>query len=85
MGAELFWHQVPHAEQLLVLLRTMRQRDLDNAESQHMSQAQTAFEAIMRIDGHKEFNMVKGRYTNASLQIRWRWFQTGWELRGLTK
>jgi hypothetical protein len=46
---------------------------------------QSAFEAIMRIDGHTNFAMSKGKYLNASLQMRWRWFQTGWELRGISK
>lgn len=50
-----------------------------------MKQAQSAFEALMRIDGHTDFTMQRGKYANASLQIRWRWFQTGWELRGLSK
>ena len=48
-----------------------------------MSQAQQTFEAVMRVDGHTDFTMARGKYTNASLQVRWRWFQTGWELRGL--
>ena len=37
MGAKLLRHQVPHTEQLLVLLRTMRQRDLGNAERERMT------------------------------------------------
>lgn len=48
-------------------------------------QARLAFEALMRIDGHENFAMSKGKYLNASLQMRWRWFQTGWELRGISK
>jgi hypothetical protein len=50
-----------------------------------MSQAQQTFEAVMRVDGHTDFTMARGRYLNASLQVRWRWFQAGWELRGLSK
>jgi hypothetical protein len=85
MGADFLRHQVPHTEQLLVLLRTMRPSHMDNTESQRMNQAQQTFEAIMRIDGHTDFTFRRGKYANASLQIRWRWFQTGWELRGLAK
>jgi hypothetical protein len=50
-----------------------------------MTKVQKVFEAIMRTKGHTDFDQTKGRYTNASLQVRWRWFQTGWELRGLSK
>jgi hypothetical protein len=34
LGADLLRHQVPHTEQLLVLLRSVWQRDLDNTEGE---------------------------------------------------
>lgn len=45
--------------------------------------AKQAFESIMRIDGHTNFKMKDNKYQNASMQVRWRWFLTGWEMRGL--
>lgn len=50
-----------------------------------MTQAQKVFEAIMRTKGHTDFQMVKGRYTNPSMQTRWSYFQLGWEMREVTK
>lgn len=50
-----------------------------------MNQAQTAFEALMRIEGKSELIFKSGKYLSPTVQIRWRWFQTGWELRGLAK
>lgn len=48
-----------------------------------MSKAQTVFEAIMRSKGHTDFAQAKGRYSNTNLQIRWNYFQMGWEMRGV--
>ena len=50
-----------------------------------MTPAQKVFEAIMRTKGHTDFQMVKGRYTNPSMQTRWNYFQLGWEIREVTK
>jgi hypothetical protein len=49
-----------------------------------MSKAHKVFEAIMRTKGHTDFDQTKGRYTNASLQTRWIYFQMGWEMAGVT-
>ena len=50
-----------------------------------MNQAQRVFEAIMRGKGHADFSMTKqGRYTTPSLQMRWVYFQLGWEMRAVT-
>jgi hypothetical protein len=49
-----------------------------------MSREQRAFETLMRIDGHTNFAMKNGKYVNSAMQVRWRWFRTGWELRGLS-
>jgi len=48
MGAKLIWHQVPHTEQLLVLLRTMRQRNLDDTEGNKMKANHPVIRAILR-------------------------------------
>lgn len=49
-----------------------------------MSKAQIAFEAMMRVGGNDKLTFKNGKYINPTTQIRWRWFQTGWELRGLS-
>jgi hypothetical protein len=50
-----------------------------------MSKAQQVFEALMRTKGYTEFTMNKtGKYTVPSLQMRWTYFQLGWEMRGVT-
>ena len=49
-----------------------------------MSKAQTVFEALMRGKGYTDFNMHKGRYTVPAMQVRWSYFQMGWEMRGVT-
>jgi hypothetical protein len=43
--------------------------------------AKDMFEAIMKSKGHTDFSMTKNRYTNASMQTRWVYFQLGWEMR----
>ena len=50
-----------------------------------MSKAQQIFEAIMRVKGHTDFQMIRGKYVNGSLQTRWVYFQMGWEMREVTK
>lgn len=48
-----------------------------------MNEAQRVFEAYMRSNGRTEFKKsTKGKYLNTHLQVRWRYFQMGWELRG---
>jgi hypothetical protein len=50
-----------------------------------MSKAQQVFEAIMAAKGHNEFAMsAKGKYLVPSLQMRWAYFQLGWEMREVT-
>lgn len=47
-----------------------------------MTQAQRVFEAIMRTKGHADFSMTEtGKYINNALQVRWSYFQLGWEMR----
>ena len=48
-----------------------------------MSKAQTVFEALMRSKGHTDFATRKGRYTVPAMQVRWSYFQMGWEMRGV--
>lgn len=48
-----------------------------------MSEAQRTFEAFMRSNNKTDFSKnEKGRYADAAMQTRWRYFQMGWELRG---
>lgn len=50
-----------------------------------MSKAQQVFEALMRTKGHTDFYQSKsGKYTVPALQVRWTYFQMGWEMRGVT-
>ena len=50
-----------------------------------MTHAQRIFEATMRVKGHTEFSMSStGKYTNPGLQLRWNYFQLGWEMREVT-
>jgi hypothetical protein len=49
-----------------------------------MTQAQKVFEAIQRSKGHTDFAQDKGRYTNINLQVRWNYFQMGWEMAKVT-
>lgn len=48
-----------------------------------MDKMQQAFEAMMRVSGTSLAKDRKGRYSNPTVQVRWKWFQTGWEMRGL--
>lgn len=46
-----------------------------------MNQCQRTFEAIMRAKGQTDFSMGKsGKYTLSQLQMRWNYFQLGWEM-----
>jgi hypothetical protein len=50
-----------------------------------MTHAQRVFEAIMRTKGHTDFNMTDtNKYSNTNLQVRWAYFQLGWEMREVT-
>ena len=50
-----------------------------------MTKAQQVFEAIMAAKGHDDFSMsAKGKYLVPSLQMRWAYFQLGWEMREVT-
>lgn len=56
---------------------------LTNARKPNMNEAQRTFEAFMRSNGKTDFKKTpKGRYVDAAMQTRWRYFQMGWELRG---
>lgn len=45
-----------------------------------MSRAQETFEAVMRVNGYTDFTMKNGRYTAANIQVRWKFFQLGWNM-----
>ena len=47
-----------------------------------MTKAQQVFEAMMVARGYLDFEQVKGRYVNPSVQTRWNYFLMGWQLRG---
>jgi hypothetical protein len=50
-----------------------------------MTQTQKVFEALMRTKGYTDFAMNKtGKYMVPSMQMRWNYFQLGWEMRGVT-
>jgi hypothetical protein len=50
-----------------------------------MTKAQQVFEAIMATKGHSEFAMsAKGKYLVPALQMRWVYFQLGWEMAKVT-
>lgn len=50
-----------------------------------MTNAQRVFEAIMRTKGHSDFTKsTTGKYVVVGLQMRWGYFQLGWEMRGAT-
>jgi hypothetical protein len=48
--------------------------------------AQRVFEAIMKSKGHTDFSKsITDKYHNPSLQVRWSFFQLGWEMKDATK
>ena len=50
-----------------------------------MSKAQTVFEALMRSKGYTDFYQSKsGKYTVPAMQVRWAYFQLGWEMKAVT-
>lgn len=49
-----------------------------------MTQAQKVFEALMRSKGHADFNMHNNKYRVPGLQVRWNYFQMGWEMAKVT-
>jgi len=50
-----------------------------------MTNCQRIFEATMRVKGHTDFTTSStGKYLVPSLQIRWSYFQLGWEMREVT-
>lgn len=51
-----------------------------------MTKAQRVFEAIMRVKGHTDFTMSStGKYAVNGLQVRWAYFQMGWEMKEVTQ
>jgi hypothetical protein len=51
-----------------------------------MNQAQKVFEAIQRSKGHTDFAMgSNGKYNSPALQVRWNYFQLGWEMAKVNK
>jgi len=50
-----------------------------------MSKAQQVFEALMRSKGHTDCNMnATGKYSVPALQMRWVYFQMGWNMKEVT-
>ena len=50
-----------------------------------MTKSQQVFEAIMAAKGHINFTMsARGKYLVPALQLRWAYFQLGWEMREVT-
>jgi hypothetical protein len=49
-----------------------------------MTHCQRIFEATMRVKGHTDFQMIRGKYVVGGLQTRWIYFRMGWELREVT-
>jgi len=49
-----------------------------------MTKVQQVFEALMRSKGHADFNMRNGKYSVPSLQVRWTYFQMGWNMHEVT-
>ena len=51
-----------------------------------MIKEQQVFEAIMRSKGQANFSKTHtGRYVLPAMQVRWSYFQLGWEMRGVNK
>lgn len=49
-----------------------------------MTKAQQVFEALMRSKGYTDFHQSKsGKYIVPALQMRWVYYQLGWETRGV--
>jgi hypothetical protein len=49
-----------------------------------MKDARTVFEAIMRGNGYENTDRDEsGNYVVSSLNMRWRYFLIGWEMRGV--
>lgn len=64
---------------------TIKNNDSPSIGSTDMSKAQQVFEAIMATKGHSEFAMsAKGKYLVPALQMRWVYFQLGWEMAKVT-
>jgi hypothetical protein len=77
------WPQVPQAKYALVELQTLWTHNILRTQGKHMNEAKKSFEAIMRSNGKTNFSMTNtGKYVDAALQTRWRYFLMGWELRG---
>lgn len=51
---------------------------------QAMSQVQKVFEGLMRAKGYADFNMHNSKYSVPGLQVRWNYFQLGWEMAKVT-
>lgn len=50
-----------------------------------MTHCQRVFEAIMRTKGHNDFSLSEtGKYNVPALQVRWAYFQLGWEMSEVT-
>jgi hypothetical protein len=50
-----------------------------------MTRSQQVFEAIMKTKGHTDFTTsTTGKYNVPALQMRWTYFQLGWEMREVT-
>jgi hypothetical protein len=51
-----------------------------------MTQAKQVFEAIQKSKGHTDFSIGdNGKYKVVQLQVRWNYFQLGWEMAKVSK
>jgi hypothetical protein len=51
-----------------------------------MTKMRQVFEALMRSKGHTDFSRTRtDRYVVVAMQVRWSYFQLGWEMRGVNK
>lgn len=59
----------------------MYSRGSETLRKNPMTQAQKVFEAIQRSKGHTDFSIgASGKYNSPQLQVRWNYFQLGWEM-----
>jgi hypothetical protein len=50
-----------------------------------MTHCQKVFEALMRTKGYTDFYQSKsGKYLTPAIQVRWAYFQLGWNMKEVT-
>jgi hypothetical protein len=47
-----------------------------------MKNPMQVFEMIMKLNGHTDFEKKGDKYVSTSMQMRWKYFLMGWEMRG---